>query len=349
MITPVQEGIDGITFNSPVRSNPPLTPISPYSISMAPGETVRERALIMQDILSSFDAEALPCEICPTIFNNIVYNSDSAPGMRPDSSEWTIQNDLQGTLLLRAAYDENFFKAIFNLQLPTNRAVHFREKIEKRFETCIAQYDRLIESPPSNTSEFKSAMMAIAQSFRHLSSILYKDGELQRRQTMDQTADAETVTGIESKTAQILLTILERICERDQAISLAGRNTRSTSTNDSNLTLFRQLIGAAGPKGELFLLASLERFARDALNANMEKMILVENMLEELHAPREYLEKYKSIRDPVSYPAQQSAPGGPSGHESGLKADPNRRGKRTQEEPQELPPTPKRSRRTDRT
>lgn len=306
---------------------------------MAPAETVKERALVMQDILSSFDAEALPSETCPTILNNVVQNMGSSLENRPQSNEWTIQNDLLGTLLQRAAYNTTFWEAVSDLQKAEPRAVIFGEKIKKRLKGCIAEYDKLAASPPPNATAITDAVTAIANKLWENSSILTKDRE--RRQY------EEVGSGPESATALTLLETLDQVCHRNQPITPPGHHTRrSSTTNDSIPSLFKLLIGTDGPKGEPFLLKALEQFAAGPLNTNLTKFGAVGRLLEETGAPVEYMEQYTALQNRASEAVQQATVSGTSGHRSGREADQRRGSKRTQGSISEFPVPPKRGRRT---
>ncbi|KAJ8606481.1 hypothetical protein MRB53_040940 [Persea americana] len=321
----------------------PPTPLSPYASQyspMAPASTVRERALVMQDILSSFDAQALPSEMRPSIFDNIVQNMDAPLANRPTSGEWTIQNDLQGTILQRASYDGRFWDVLCDLQPADTCAVIFREKIKARLQQCLTAYDEFVASSPISVTLVGQTIKEIAGRFWKYSDILELDRERRQYEEVSET--------VESGTIATLLDILEAICHRDQPIVVMRQTRgRSSSANDSQLTLFRLLISDDDDddvEGRTFLLGSLERFAGAPLKINRTKLVFVGDLLEEAYAPADYIERFRKIRDKANDPLQQAAPSGFSGRRSGLEADPRPGSKRPQGRLGESPLTPKRGR-----
>lgn len=67
---------------------------------MAPPETVRARALVIQDIISSFDDTALPTEIEPQTASNIDQNMNNPHALRGRSTEErSVPGNLRATIL----------------------------------------------------------------------------------------------------------------------------------------------------------------------------------------------------------------------------------------------------------
>ena len=322
----------------------PLSQHSRTPSPMAPPETVRGRALIMQDILSSFHEKELPSETRPAILNNVVANMGGSVENRPSRGEWTIQNDIIGTILQRAAYSTTEWRTYSKLQSVDSCSVIFYQKIDSRFNELFRRCDEINTQFPTmeQRSNFVSGTVSMFQS---LSEQLTNRREQREYENTTPTIDVDAVT--------IILKTLERICDKYAQFSSAAsisspRQTRNRrASSEVSMSLFAQLISEIEDPEDHFLLPALEHFSVAALKANTSKLKAIRALLHKKNDITElYLDRFETLWAKANSTIPQTVElSGASGHQSGLEADPRPGSKRTPGRLEEAPQTPKRGRR----
>lgn len=304
-----------------------LSPNSPL-FHMASPEEVRRRAIVLQDILSSFSDKDLPSEVQPGILRNINQNMATPSALHTD---WTIQGNLQGSLLQWGAYNDEVWGALSKLQSSNTCAIIFHEKLKTRFHTRLGRYDDIVANPP-NAETLKEDVRKVVNDLKTLSDILNRDRF--RRQHDEINPNVEVLT------LKIALETLEAVCLRTQVIipspSGSARRTRgnTASINDPNLTLYMMLIKNADPDDHPFLLESIEKFSGGALRACHPALERISQILKSLRAPEAYIERFGALQRKARNVSQPSttrrSSSGSSGHQRGHKADPKPGSKRSQ-------------------
>lgn len=335
MSTPTDQ-FGQLTLESPLQSS--------YTV-MAPLEDIRARAVLLQDILSSFDTTELPSEFQPNIFYNIEHNLEMPSGI---GRSHTISGNLRGTLLQWGAYDEKAWEWLSQLQTPELRARLYYEKVQRRFDACFDAYDLLFDNPPTSTT-LKVSLQRIIEDFVKLSSGLSTDRE--RREQMD----AQPIP-FEAQTVEKILQALQKTCERAQPIiapdvESSRRSTRRTAS--ANLeNLYGMLIRQAD-EDEPFLLYPLEQFSTPALRQCLESLRSLDALLRSAKAPEFYIARFEALKrkaneeiQPVPGVGAGGSSGRGRGRGSGREADTDLDPKPGQKRPNQAVETaPKRGRR----
>jgi len=315
MSTPIDQ-FGQLTLESPLQSS---------ETAMAPPEDIRARAVLLQDILSSFDITELPSEFQPNIFNNIKYNLEVPSGI---GWSHTISGNLPGTLLQWGAYDDKAWEWLSQLQTPELRARLYYEKVQRRFDACFDAYDLLLETPPTSAT-LKDSLQRIVADFVKLSSGLSKDRE--RRQELEaQELDVQPIP-FEARTVEKILQAMRKACERAQPIiapspDSSRRSTRRTASSSlDNYSLCGILIRQAD-EDEPFLLHAVEQFSAPALRQCLESLTSLDALLRSAKAPEFYIARFEALKHKATQEVQRAPAVGASGsggrgRGSGRKAD----------------------------
>lgn len=299
---------------------------------MAPPEMVKTRALIAQDVLSTFDETMLPSELLPTYFTNIEQNAPNVPEHRPQRDMWTVSGDLHATLLQWASYDKDAYDFISNLQTRDACANYFQMKLKRRFEDQFELYDAVMEKQYASSTKFKEAITPIVDNFWKLSRVLSYDRQWRRNDEVPEHRDIEIVS--------LVLETLQAVCDRQARTKTAVRTRRSS---DAACSLYGLLILQERPDHELFLLGSLEYCKLSAEDGTgIARVELIEGLLRGNQAPSIYVEACrKLIRGSQTLP---KAPADASTRETrSAKGEPRPGSKRA---PEAEPGSSKRGRRT---
>ena len=336
MSTPT-EPFSNLTLGPPSPDTP--TPDSP----MAPPATVRARALVIQDIISSFDDTALPTEIEPQTASNIDQNMNNPHALRSRSTEErSVPGNLRATILQWAAYDEQSWQVVSRWATPEQCSLTFHQKIRSRSEDVIASYDTIEESPP-NTTTLKKELLDVVDRLRALSAILSKDRDRRQQEGV--------VLNVEVQNLANMLAILKDVCERADRIAPAGAGKTKSGVELDN-SLFGMLIKRAKANDAAFMLGALDKYHGAALRSCTDVLQAIHKLLEDHGAPDAYVELFEALQQKAKEASASTAAmpsqSGPSGRGRGLEADPRPGTKRTQAGPETIPSTPKRGRKAGR-
>lgn len=279
---------------------------------MAPSETVKSRALIAQDVLSTFDDAILPSEVVPSYFANIERNAPNVPEHRPQRDMWTVSGDLHATLLQWASYDKSAYDLISSLQTRDACANYFQLKLRRRFEAQFELYDAELEKVHASSAKFKEAIAPIVDSFRELSQILSYDRQWRQDDEIPNHHDTDII--------MLILETLQAVCVRRDLPQTTARTRR---LSESTCTLCGILILQVKSEDELFLVGSLKHcqlmLEEEEGVARLER---IEGLLRETGAPAVYMTACQALRSEL-----QDAP------KSAQKSEPTRQTRSGKNEP----------------
>lgn len=272
----------------------------PLGSQMAPtSEEVAERAVELQDIISSFDNRDFPSEFRLPIIQNI----DRPSNLRLRSEEWTVAGDLPGSLLYWGAYDDKTWEVLNRIQDPAMRARAFYEKLYRRFTECFERYDAIDE--PSTGTALRAEIDEVADELRYICEAVRKDRE--RR-----------VQG-EFETLEVVLGAFSKVCQRcDNKLPAAPssqsppgtRRSARLSQTDFGTSLYEVLIRnpSSSVKGDKFMLAALESFSSGALKHFEDSLVGLNGNLHELGAPQDYVTRFEGLQEKANEIAPPTTP-----------------------------------------
>ncbi|KAK5076062.1 hypothetical protein LTR64_008494 [Lithohypha guttulata] len=322
----------------------PRSPATPSPTSpMATPETLRARARMIQDVLSTFNDTALPTETVPDYFKNVDENADRSPSQRPRSSEWTIPGRLEASILQWGSYHDQSFEVVSLWQSTDNRAKIFQEKLKSRLNDQLSIYDSIAQEPPNSLTRLKDMLGPLINDFRRLSGIFSDDRQRRQSEAVALVPEVEMLA--------VALDTLDAVCQRSQPIVPIGaessRRTRRRVSSEPGISLFGLLILQPDTEQSPFLLEGLDQFSTSVLKACTAKLISIEELLRTKMAPKSYVDTIEALLERAEEtplgPAHPSGPG--SGRRRGLEAEPRPGSKRTQ--PGAELETPKRGKRSD--
>ena len=275
-------------------------------LSLNPQMTDKESELVARkyqicDLISSFDQVRLPLEISPDVFESINVEQRDR-----DRAELTINSDLEGTIMSRAAHIPVLFDQIMQFQTPANLAIYFWQKLGRRFNQEIAHYDDPGEDAAPSVSR-------IANNLRQLEVGYQRDSELR---TMEDIFRGEDVQAAFLRLHAMFVDIVQKVCER-RGEMISPHRTRS-STRQAPNSLFRNLIGSPASSAQPFIIDTLDQISSDrprVLVGLTPKLEAIQHTLEALEGSdgspvARYISKLQVIlsRSPMRTPLTPTAP-----------------------------------------
>lgn len=308
--------------------------IDPHEISMTPTKDVRKSAVFARDTLSSFETYVLPSEFEPHTFRSIMARLESSPS-RPPKTYWTKSGNRDASYLQWAAYDERMSSAVNDMQTPTARATSFTQKLRRRFDECLVEYDALpdISNPDNVRDEFRRVL----RNFGVLSAEIHED-----RTQLRVYEEWEDRLFREVATLEVVLDVQESLCQRTEAkipVDAVRRSSRrNPSLGESSTSLFAAVIRKTGfgsaEVSQPFVLDALDLFSGAALSKCLKKLIYVNGLLNNKSAGAEYIRRFESLQQKArdvdeGLPGPSSSRGG-SGRARDTKPDEQPGSKRSQ-------------------
>lgn len=104
--------------------------------------TLNQRKWQVKDILTAFERVRLHSEFESHLDGIITEEQRQRP-----PSEWTIQGNLLGSLLVRGCHDRDGWNFLNSLYSSVDRARHFGQKLRRRFTAEYDMYDALRQQP----------------------------------------------------------------------------------------------------------------------------------------------------------------------------------------------------------
>jgi hypothetical protein len=144
-------------------SQPSLPEIVNFSTTPLDG-----RKKLVRHILASFDEKELPSEYRPEIYASI----DEQQAKRP-AYEWTIGDDLPGTLMRHACHSVRGWNLLVSLESDEVRGRKFGQKIRRRFEQKIREHHDGAMGPPGTDL----ALSHLNEDLRKLATIILQGFE----------------------------------------------------------------------------------------------------------------------------------------------------------------------------
>lgn len=244
----------------------------PHTRSMS-GDPVRERAILVRDILSSFKEDCLPSEYMPDVFQGIL----SKTSIEDEPRKHVKQGDLQLTLFHLGAYYEEALPCIRMMQSDETLSRIYCETLLKRFDALFTDYDQL--EPTSTDPDPQGEVTKMIVKLRDY----YKDAVQDRRERRrrESVSDTALTLNIDRRFASMLITQLRALCERSglrhglnedepapkkpkMSSSRVGQTSpRTTPTTKSYL--FEQILGNVSAQTGFFALDVLERCSAESL------------------------------------------------------------------------------------
>lgn len=171
--------------------------------------TLDQRKWHIKDILTTFVRVELGAEFRPEIDSIITEEQQHRP-----SSEWTIQEDLFGTLFVWGCHDQEGWDFLNRLQSSVERVRHFAEKLQRRFGEIFELYDAVrfnpaVERHSGYERERGVELAQVVASLENLIKIALEDFHLRRE------GEEEIVSS--------LLTALGWACERISPLKDPGQ------------------------------------------------------------------------------------------------------------------------------
>ncbi len=229
----------------------------------------------VQDILSSFSRDILPSEFKPELFRNI----DEDQRLRPPI-EWTIPEDLEGSLMQWGIHDNDCYNFLRRTQPPSVRSVLFHQKIARRLKAEMEIYRDIDwkRSPSDLWQEVQEASVRLRTIVEQAWSRQLQEGRV--------------------SSATPFIDLLREVCQD----SLDRRTSHSGQSRQSNphISLFHILVAEAPPNHSPFMLEPLEWMARNSvggLGAHASALELINTQLASSDAPLPYRKKLQEIID----------------------------------------------------
>jgi hypothetical protein len=226
-----------------------------------------ERKWIARDIILSFHLTQLPLEFNDEVRDPQTITEENAS--RPPA-EWTIPGNLNATLFTRACYDSVSWEALNKCETAKKRAILFGQKLERRLDEAFERYDELDEIQDSKL---------LQEEFGSVCAEIWKLVEAAQD-------DIDRRPGLHSDATRRLLSVLGKVCDRNQALS------------DNETSLFDRLIGR--DQRPQFTLDALQMLLDKAPRSirSRESQETLRNILQALHAsaaPASYLNSFRAF------------------------------------------------------
>lgn len=172
-----------------------------------PIRAVRERAIVVRDILSSFKEGCLPSEYMPDVYQNILEKTS----IDNDPRSHVTQGDLHATLFRLAAYYEEAYPCVHMMQSDAILSRIYCEKLEERFKALFTKYDQL--APTSTNPDPQGEVTNIIQKLRDYYKDAIKDRSGRRRR---ESSDESKTLDIDRRFASMLIIQLQALCKRSK-------------------------------------------------------------------------------------------------------------------------------------
>jgi hypothetical protein len=286
------------------------------------GNSVRERAIIVRDILSSFKEDCLPSEYMPDVYQNILHKTN----IENDPRSHVPQGDLHVALFRLGAYYEEAFPCVRMMQSDVVLSRIYCDKLLARFKHLFAHYDQLV--PTSSNPDPRGEVTEIIQSLRDYHKEAIKDRKERRRR--ESTDDPASTLDIDRRFAAMLIIQLRAVCARSTlpngdgdepapkkpkmstkvssrastkvSPKSAKRSSMGTSPTSPRATqrptsyLFQQLVGTGSAEKDFFALDLLESCSPESLEGLQERGLReLQVLLEYQGAAQAYQERFANL------------------------------------------------------
>jgi len=258
---------------------------------------IDERKIQVRDILSSFHRDTFPTEFRTDIFARI--NDEQG---RRENYEWTIPEDLEGTLMQWGVHDEHCWSFLGKCQTPRNRATLFNEKLRRRFERAFESYEGIANldqpgppAPTTTSAQIRTQVRHISDTIRTLVQAAQTDQA--ERQIIDDRIARQYMSAL----ARQLLSVLETVCKNHEDVSplspFRRRHRRPTSGAEPECSLYHDLIGRPPRSTGVFMLDALDQIPAAIFEDMTDRMQQIGALLLANRAPRNYRERFRAISD----------------------------------------------------
>ena len=285
------------------------------------GNSVRERAIVVRDILSSFKEDCLPSEYMPDVYQNILHKTN----IENDPRSHVPQGDLHVALFRLGAYYEEAFPCVRMMQSDVVLSRIYCDKLLARFRLLFTHYDELV--PTSSTPDPRGEVTEIIQSLRNYHREAIKDRKERRRR--ESTDDPALTLDIDRRFASMLIIQLRALCARStlpngdgdepaskkpkmstkassKATKVSPKSAKRSSTMPSPTSpramqrrtsyLFQELVGTGSAEKDFFALDLLESCSPESLEGLQERGLRdLQELLEYHGAAQAYQERFTNL------------------------------------------------------
>lgn len=273
---------------------------------------IMSRAYKIRDILSTFDADILPNDFRPDIFQGIELPRTPAVCLK--------QLDLEGTIFRLAVNDRAVYKSLNEAQPVQARAVGFFQKVRKHIRATFGAFDRYARdgSPPeSSFPRPDPSVKDLGARLQHFVTII-QDGIHDRQPYGDERA------------AECLIYLLREVCNRnhDAFENATWRRRAPHEEDEDDRNLYQCLIGLVPTNTPLFALDTLGMLQSESLATGdkSEQLNEIRGLLHRYQAPVAYRRALQGILDPL--PGATSPTAGPQPGQKRPAAAPGRGGRK---------------------
>ena len=285
-------------MSSPLDLFSHLTLHSPMS---SPVTDFELRKFEVCDAISAFDRSALPSEYRDDIQRRI------DPGQSERPTEWTIAQDLEGSLLQWGVHHDVTYTGLLDMQPADRRAVLFFQKAKRRLDNEINAYEELterglverdgrVDDLASSPDRMRDEVSKLARRLKDIMKAFLIDQRLRQ------------VRGDEASRLRPLVDTLKSVCpEPDPETRTARRSTRHSGS------LFYELIVRPGPTEMPFMLELLNTFPTAVLRIFEPDLMTISERLTINGAPDSYRRGFQDLLDRLGRQSSGSstAPPGP--------------------------------------
>ena len=268
---------------------------SPGSSTETSPSPTMSRAYKTRDLLSTFDADVLPTEFRPDIFERI--NHPRTP------AECLKQLDLEGTIFQLAVNDGAVYKSLSKAQPVQARAAALFQKVSKHIRITLRAFDEYAENgtPPR-------VLPSPHPSVQDLGDRLQEFVDIIRNEVHERHPHGG------ERAAECVIFMLREVCNRNYDAfenNVWGRRAPRTEDADDR-NLFQCLIGHPRAGSSPFALDVLKELPHAVLGttARREQLDEIRGLLHHHQAPVAYRRVLQEILDP---------PTGASGPTGGLQ------------------------------
>ena len=315
-------------MSSPLELFSHLTLHSPMS---SPVTDFELRKFQVCDAVSAFDRSMLPSEYRDDIQRGI------DPGQSERPSEWTIPQDLEGSLLQWGVHDDSTYASLLEMQPAERRAILFFQKAKRRLDNEINAYEELaergllerdgrVDDLASSPDRMRDEVSRLARRLKDIMTAFFIDQQLRQ------------VRGDEASRLRPLVDALKSICpEPDPETRTAPRATRHSGS------LFYELIVRPGSTERPFMLELLATFPNAVLRVFESDLLIISERLTINGAPEPYRQGFQDFLDKLGHQSSRSSaaplalppapppdegPGSPKGKKRAAAEPAGRRGRR---------------------
>ncbi|KAF7509715.1 hypothetical protein GJ744_007586 [Endocarpon pusillum] len=246
---------------------------------------IMSRAYRTRDILSTFEADVLPSEFRPDIFETISHVRSPA--------ECMIQLDLEGTIFRLAVNDHAIYRSLSRAQPVQARAVDFFQKVTKRVRITLLAFDEYAKNGTS------SAHLPVPHP-----SVKDLGGRLQEYVDLIKDEVRERHPHGGERAAECLIFLLREVCNRNHDAfenSTWGRRAPRGEDEDER-NLFQCLIGHPSVGRPPFALDALRILPKAVLAtaSRLEQLDGIRGLLHRQQAPLAYRRAFQGILDSIT-------------------------------------------------